>query len=214
MLELPKSTEFNRVIRKQTLYNNMKPSSALKRLFIDQVHTIYWRNKIAVTTANLQPGKEVEEVEVFEIQLKQAGLDENILKTLDKIIPYHILYILSHESQEQAWIGYKETGTTGTPKTSRYFHTGWMPAGTLPLSLEGLTLDDVYVNFVHQIAGDALVKADTLRDSIQRTEQERKLKRKIELLEAKIRRERQFNVQVKLNTELQNLKKKWREHYE
>ena len=214
MLGLPASTEFNRVIRKQTLYNNIKPSPALKRLFIDQVHTIYWRNKIAVTTANLQPGKEVEEVEVFEIQLKQAGLDETILKTLDKSIPYHVLYILSHESREQAWIGYKETGAAGTPKTSRYFHTGWMPAGTLPLSLEGLTLDDVYENFVRQIAGDALVKANTLRDSIQRTEQERKLKRKIELLEAKIRREKQFNVQVKLNEELQRIKKQWRDYHE
>lgn len=207
MLGLPASTEFNRVIRKQTLYNNIKPSPALKRLFIDQVHTIYWRNKIAVTTANLQPGKEVEEVEVFEIQLKQAGLDETILKALDKSIPYHVLYILSYEGREQAWIGYKETGAAGTPKTSRYFHTDWMPAGTLPLSLEGLTLDDVYGNFIHQIAGDTLAKAETLRDSIQRTEQERKLKRKIELLEAKIRRERQFNVQVKLNEQLRELKK-------
>ena len=209
MLGLPKSTEFNHVVHKQNLYKNMNLTPALKRLFIEQIHMIYWRNKIAVTTMNLSPGKEVEEVEIFEIQLKQAGLDEILLKELDKSVPYHILFILSYEGREQAWIAYKEIGKTGV-KVDRYFHSDWETAGTLLLSPEGLTPDEIYANYIYRLAGDALIRTDTPRESVQRTEQVRKLERKIELLKAKIRKERQFNIQVKLNEELKLMLKEYK----
>ena len=50
MIGLPKSTEFNRRIPKQKFYENLTVSPTLKRVFIDQIKVIYWRNKIAATT--------------------------------------------------------------------------------------------------------------------------------------------------------------------
>lgn len=48
MLGLLKPTEFGKRIPKQKFYENITVSPALKRVFIEQVKTIYWRNKIAV----------------------------------------------------------------------------------------------------------------------------------------------------------------------
>ena len=59
MLGLPKSTEFNRRIPKQKFYENLSVTPALKRVFIDQIKVIYWRNKIAATTMNLAAGETV-----------------------------------------------------------------------------------------------------------------------------------------------------------
>lgn len=59
MLGLPKSTEFNRRIPKQKFYENLSVTPALKRIFIDQIKVIYWRNKIAATTMNLAAGDTV-----------------------------------------------------------------------------------------------------------------------------------------------------------
>ena len=70
MLGLPKSTEFNRRIPKQKFYENLSVTPALKRIFIDQIKVIYWRNKIAATTMNLAAGETVTEIEVFEVRLR------------------------------------------------------------------------------------------------------------------------------------------------
>lgn len=67
MIGLPKSTEFNRRIPKQKFYENISVSPSLKRVFIDQIKVIYWRNKVAATTMNLAAGDTVTELEVFEI---------------------------------------------------------------------------------------------------------------------------------------------------
>ena len=78
MLGLPKSTEFNRRIPKQKFYENIDISPILKRVFVDQIKIIYWRNKIAPTTVNIAPGEKVTEIEVFEIKLTDKMQPEPI----------------------------------------------------------------------------------------------------------------------------------------
>ena len=97
MLGLQKTTEFNKRIPKQKFYDNLTVTPALKKVFIDQIKTIYWRNKIAASTTNLAPGTAVTEVEVFEIKLNSQILDDSFLRQIDKEIPYHILFILEYE---------------------------------------------------------------------------------------------------------------------
>ena len=57
MLGLPKTTEFNKRIPKQKFYENITVTAAMRRTFVEQIKTIYWRNKIAPATTNLAPGK-------------------------------------------------------------------------------------------------------------------------------------------------------------
>lgn len=212
MLGLPKSTEFNKRIPKQKFYDNLNISPALKRSFIDQIKVIYWANKIATSTLNLAEGKAVTEIEVFLVRLNESSLDENVLKQIDREIPYHILFVLEHEGQYKAVIGYKEAAGSGTAafKVDRYYQTGWMPEGDLPVHLEGLSIDAVYENFVRQIAGDNLQEAapgEALKESVERDEQKEALQKQIDKLQAKIRKEKQFNRQVEMNAELKKLKK-------
>ena len=210
MLGLPKSTEFNRRIPKQKFYDNLSVTPAIKRIFIDQIKIIYWRNKIAASTMNLAGGQTVTEIEVFEIQLNQPSLDEAVLKLIDKEIPYHILFLLTYEDKVQAWIGYKEATASGagTFKVNRYYHTEWMPLDKLQLPLTGLNLDAVYENYVRQIAGDALNSdsGETLKEAVDREKKKRELENKIAALEAKIRKEKQLNRQIELSTELRQIK--------
>ena len=70
---LPKTTEFNRRIPKQKFYENLSVTPALKRVFVEQIKTIWWRNKIAASTMNLAAGGSVTELEVFELQLSQPS---------------------------------------------------------------------------------------------------------------------------------------------
>ena len=212
MIGLPKSTEFNRRIPKQKFYENISVSPTLKRVFIDQIKVIYWRNKVAATTMNLAAGDTVTELEVFEIKLNGQQLDESVLRQIDKEIPYHIIFLLEYEGKYQAWTAYKEAAASGTNafKVGNYYHTEWLPEEELPLKLDGLNIDKVYENFVRQIAGDILqteTTDETLAETVARDEKRKALEKQIAALQAKIRKEKQLNKQVQLNTELKNLRK-------
>lgn len=216
MLNLPAATEYGRRIPKQKFYENLTVSPALKRVFVEQIKLIYWRNKLAPSTLNIGAGEQVTELEVFELQLHQPSLDEAVLRQIDREIPYHILFMLTHEGKAQAWIGYKQAAASGANafKVDTYYHTEWMPEDGLSLKLDGLTTDAVYESYVRQIAGDKLGAADDLKASVDRSRERAELERKIAALQAKIRKEKQLNRQVEMNTELKKLKKKLREEME
>lgn len=216
MLGLPKSTEFNKRIPKQKFYDNLTVSPALKRSFVDQIRIIYWANKIAPSTVNLAEGKNVTEIEVFHIQLNQKTLDENVLKQIDREIPYHILFVLEYDGKYKAVIGYKEAAGSGKAafKVDRYYQTEWMPEDKLPVHLDGLNIDTVYENFVRQIAGDVLQAAtsqESLKDSVARDDRRDTLQKQINKLQAKIRKEKQLNRQMEMNAELKKLRRELEE---
>ena len=208
MLGLPKSTEFNRRIPKQKFYENLTVSSALKRAFVEQIKVIWWRNKIAATTMNLAAGDIVTEIEVFEVCLSTPRLDEAVLWQIDKEIPYHILFLLEYEGRYQAWTAYKEAAYSGANafKVGTYYHTDWVEETVLPLRLDGLSTDQVYENFVRQIAGETLSGAgETLKEAVERDKRRQELKKQIVALQAKVRKEKQLNKQVQLNAEVKRL---------
>lgn len=212
MIGLPKSTEFNKRIPKQKFYDNLSVMPALKKAFVEQIKIIYWRNKIAPTTVNLATSDSVTEIEVFEIQLNTPELDESILRQIDREIPYHILFLLEYSGQYRAVIGYKEASTSGKTafKVDRYYSTDWMDEDSLPVHLEGLTLDAVYENFVRQIAGDALGTGEgaSLKDSVEQQKQREQLEKQIVALEAKIRKEKQPKKKYELVQELRGMQRK------
>lgn len=216
MIGLPKTTEFNKRIPKQKFYENMDISPVLKKVFVEQVKIIYWRNKIAASTTNLAAGNYVTELEVFEIRLNSPVLDDELLRQIDREIPYHILFLLEYQGKYQAWIGYKEAAASGNKafKVNGYYHTEWFPEDELPLKLEGINIDAVYENFVRQIAGDKLkseTSGESLKESVAREEQKQALQKKINTLKAKIRKEKQLNKQMEMNNELKKLKKELEE---
>ena len=212
MIGLPKSTEFNRRIPKQKFYENISVSPTLKRVFIEQIKVIYWRNKVTATTMNLAAGDTVTELEVFEVKLNGQQLDESVLRQIDKEIPYHILFLLEYDGKYQAWTAYKEAAAFGSNafKVGTYYHTDWLPETELPLKVEGLSVDKVYENFVRQIAGDALRseegKTESLKESVERDNRRQELEKQIAALQTKVRKEKQLNKQVQLNAELKKLK--------
>jgi hypothetical protein len=207
----PQATEFNKRIPKQKFYENLDVSPALHRMFVDQIKLVYWRNKLAASTLNIAAGEAVTEIEVFEVRLNEPQLDEAVLKQIDKEIPYHILFILTCDGKAQAWIGYKEAAASGSNafQVGRYYHTDWIPEDELHLSIDGLNMDAVYESLVRQIAGDKLQtdSGESLKESVERDEKKQQLEKQIAALESKMRKEKQLNRCMEINTELKLLKK-------
>ena len=209
MLGLPRTTEFGKRIPKQKFYDNISISQDLKRVFAEQIAAIFWSNKISPDTLNVAAGDTVDEIEVFTIRLNQPSLDTRVLQQIDKQIPYHIIFVLEYKGRLQAWIGYKEAAASGSNafKVSRYYHTDWMAEEELQLRIDGLNMDAVYESLVRQIAGDKLQadSGESLKESVERDEKKKQLEKQIAALENKMRREKQLNRQMEMNSELKSL---------
>lgn len=211
MLGLPQSTEFNKRIPKQKFYENMDVTPTLKRVFVEQIKIIYWRNKIAPTSVNLAKGETVTEIEVIEIKLAEQVPPEAVLRQIDKAIPYHIVFLLEYGGQYQAWTAYKEASEGANAfKVHSYYHTDWLPEGELPLKLEGLDMDAAYESFVKQIRGS--VESDewsdelSLAEGVALDEKRRKLQKEIERLEKLARAETQPRKRFELAERIRMLK--------
>lgn len=210
MFDFPVLTEFNKRIPKQKFYENLTGAVSLKKAFAEQIKTIYWRNKLAAATLNLVAGAAVTEIEVFEVKLNASQLDEAVLRQIDKAIPYHILFVLTYEGKAQAWIGYKEVVSGGhTFKVNRYYHTEWVPENELQFTISGLNMDAVYESLVRQIAGERLQTPshESLKESVGRDEERRRLEKQIAALESAMRKEKQLNRRMEINAKLKRLRK-------
>ena len=210
MLGFPQTTEFNKRIPKQKFYENLDVSPALKRVFVEQIKLIHWRNKLAESTLNIAPGQAVTEIEVIEIKLTQPQLDEAVLRQIDKEIPYHILFVLSYGNKVQAWTGYKEAAESGKKafKVNKYYHTEWMLEDELILDIEGLNMDAVWDNFIIQIGAVELEQGNDLAEQIAVDERKEKLIKEIENLEKQARNEKQPNKKFELAQKVKALKEK------
>lgn len=209
MLGLPTFTELNRRIPKQKFYEKSDLSPTLKKAFSEQIRSIHWRNKIAPEVLNLAAGKEVQELEVFELRLNDGQIDEAVLRLIDRAIPYHILFVLVWEDRMRLAVAYKETpdAKSAGVRVGRYYYTDWMPERDVVLRLEGLSMDAVYENLVRRIAGEALgdARTSTLRESVAAQGRRERIEKQIGALEAKIQREKQPKRKFEFVGQLKNL---------
>ena len=201
MLGLPRSTEVNRRVAKEKLYQNATLAPQTREMIKDQIDSVFWRNKLADSTMAISAGETVAEIQIFEIQLRQRELDKRVLPAIAKAIPYKILFILVFGDEAQVWI--EASGT--------FYNTDWQPLGGFMLKFDGLNLDAVYENLARQISGGRLGTDGDIEEAVDRDKQRQRLERDIVALEKKLLREKQFNKQVELNGELKRLRKELEE---
>ena len=197
MLGLPRSTQVNRRVAKEKLYQNTALAPQTREMIKDQIDSVFWRNKLADSTMAISAGETVAEIQIFEIQLRQRELDKRVLPAIAKAIPYKILFILVFGDEAQLWI----------EAAGMFYNTDWQPLGGFALKFEGLNLDAVYENLARQISGGRLGTDGDIEEAVDRDKIRQKLERDILTLEKKLLREKQFNKQVELNGELKRLRK-------
>ena len=211
LFNLPERSLFNRKIPKNKFYEKLKANTKLKDMFVDEIDYILWKYKLSKETVNLDSTEEVQEIQVFEIHLKQRELSDEILENIDKSIPYPILHVLIYEDEVKLSIAYKQRNQNNENKfvVNRYYETEWMQIAELQFNiLSGFNLQDVYENIIRSLMPTGNVKEDeNLNESIEKQAKIEKLEKECSKLEAKIRNEKQINRKVELNIELQKKKK-------
>ena len=207
MLGFPKETEFNRVVPKNKFYEKADISTSLKASIVDDIEKIIWTNKLSPDRLNIGAGSHIEEIEVFNILLKNKKFNTKILEAIDKAIPYYILFVMEYKDKQQIWLGYKEKTKENKVIVSRYFNTDWLK--TTNLEIQGNKIDNIYANFLNQVSGGVIDFEDgkDVKVQVDRTIEIAKLEQEIAKLTKKMFAEKQFNRQIEIKKEIKKLNK-------
>lgn len=208
MYAYPAKTEFNRVLPKIKIYANAKPSKRVKALFVSQVGEIVWKYKLFRDTINLPPRDGYTEIQVFEIRLKEAELAPEVLRVIDRAIPYPIFYRLRSDGLVKLVAAYKRPAADGSSKwvLGTYFETGWLDAAesVVPLPV-ALDIKSLYEQMLSAYIDLPPRSGESLEELVARVESIRKYRREIQALESKLNKEKQFNRKVELNAQVREL---------
>ena len=193
--KLPENAFVNKFIPKTKFYEKASLSSKLQNEFISKIQRITWKYKLAEDTVGISKTDNVTEIQIFEIELKEQTIPKNVLKVIDKAIPYQILYQFVYKDNTAYGITLKEKTTT-----HNYYFSEWNQS--LDFDFLGIDLEKVYQKLIKAfITNEAKNKGDfdTIIDTDNKIKQ---LEKEIEALDNKIRKEQQFNRKVDLNKSL------------
>ena len=207
---LPEKTLINKRIPKNKFYEKLQANKTLKEKFVRQVDYIVWKHKLSGHTVNLSPTKEVDEIQIFEIHLKQKNLSREVLESIDRGIPYPILFVLIYHDEAQLAIAYKSRSKQRENYfvVDSYYYSPWQKTEDLALDLlKGLDLQVVYENIIKSLLPISTASVPNLEQAIEKQKVAGSLEKEIIALETKIQKERQFNRKVKYNLELQEKRK-------
>ncbi len=207
LFNLPVQTIKNKGIPKNAFYGYTNTKQ--KQLFVDVVDKIKWGYNLSTATINLE-GDEVQEIQIFEINLKKKYKIETVLSVIEKAIPYHIIFIVSFEDEIMLYTSQKHNSPTNENNTivDWVFKTNWFlkEDDKYSLNLKG-NLDLVYKDFCFQISDRLSESTTDLKSLIEKEQKLKELNNKISKLESQIKSCKQFNKKLELNVKLNNLKK-------
>lgn len=193
MIELPKECIVDKFIPKKIFYEKVSLSSNLKQEFVDKIDKIYWKYKISEDTLNISKTENVEEIEIFELTLKEKVNCQNIIKVITKNIPYIILFEICYKDEVQYAIKHNDD----------IYFTNWNEK--IDFNFNGIDLNVVYENIIRSVTNIS-EQSNNIDEELEKDKKLKEVQKEIERLENKMKAEKQFNKKVELNKNILKLK--------
>ena len=195
MFNLPKECNVNKFIPKKTFYEKVNISKVIQQEFIDKVEKIIWKYKISEENINVSKTENVEEIEIFELVLKEKYEGKNIIKVITKEISYPILFFIKFNEEFQYAIKYKDN----------IYFSEWN--NNIKFNFVDFNLEKVYENIVKAIT-NIEDNIENIQGELDKQQEIIKIQNEINKLENQIKKEQQFNKKVEINKRILELKEK------
>ena len=197
MFNLPKSCIVNKKILKEYFDEYLETNSNIKEEFDTKIEKILWSYRLSENTLGIEKTNDVEEIQIFEINLKTRKIPINAIKMITKIIPSKILFMLKYNNDVCYGI-----------KVNYIYFSNWNEK--IEFDFYGDNLENVYEDIVKKIIKEENTTKD-FKDLIEYKNKKQELSKKIEQLNNKIKKEKQFNRKVELNKQFKKLENEMEE---
>ena len=196
MYGLPASTLINQPLYKKVVYEKFNLKAAERERFDADISRMALVGRISpATVPALAEGREIKGFYVMQVALKRKDYDTKNILLLQKLIPQKLIFALQFEEQTQFCIFH-----------TRLQQSAWMPTDKATITLQGLSLDDVWNNLVAIIGNLDATADESIEQQILDREQREKLLLQIESLEKRCRTEKQTRKKYELHQQILKLK--------
>ena len=204
--QYPARTLVDKLIPKSKFYSEGGANTRVERLFIEQVESIYWANKLSSATMNIESQEDLREVQIFSVNARVEMLDIEIFRYIDKLIPSPIIFEVYFQDKVKVIAAYKRLNQADKSKVviGDYFQTEWLPIERQDLPLF-LRLSELYEFLISQLLPNK-TNASSLADKMRLNQEIALLETRIKQLEQQLKREKQFNRKAELNINLLKLR--------
>ena len=193
MINLPKSCLVNKFIPKKVFYEKSNINQITKEEFINIVDKIRWLYKLSPETTGINKTEDIEEIETFQIELKEKVIPKNVIKAVTNSIQYKILFILKYNEEFCYLI-----------KLEDIYYTKWNE--DINFDFNSINLSNLYESIAKRILHEEN-NIKNFNEIIENINEKKELQDKIDKLTKRIKQENQFNRKVELNQELNKLLK-------
>lgn len=206
MLGLPSTSYVGRVLPKRAFYENLKVSAQLKDDFVRKVERFEIAHSIKPSTTNIPEGEKVSEVLVLRVELREREVPEAVLKFVAENNQHKLVFACTHEGEVCLAVLLKKL-VVGE----------WMPEEGAVLDLRSESMDAFWDSLASQIAygdkgfeasGSSQAPAMSVEQRFARDQRMSALREEIARLDARSRREKQFNKKNQLFAQAKELKAK------
>lgn len=204
LLNYHKDVIVDRVVPKTMFYRFMEVNPRMKVRFVNDVEKITWLYKLSANTLNVTSSDDLVEIDVFVATLKQQDCPTDLFTFIDTNMPHHIVFILEYDNSYMILLNYKDwADNTHTKfKITKSFASLWMDEERLSLEIQGQSLSRVYENFVAQVSGIGEHKAGAMAEIVDLKKRIATMESELQSLEKRMRKEPQYDVQVKMNKQV------------
>ncbi len=198
MFELPKDCYVNKFLPKKIFYEKVGVSSGVKDEFVNLVDRITWLYKLSPDTIGIPKTENIEEIQIFQIDVREKELPLAVIKTITKGVQYKILFLIK----------YNDDFTYSIKVEDNIYSSNWNEE--INFEFNAINLEIVYENIVKLI-----IKEESNEKQFDKIIEEKnykvELEKKINQLRLKIKNEKQFNRKMELNMKLNDLLDKLKE---
>jgi len=202
MFDLPKTSEIRKPLHKKLIYEKYAAelSGNKKDKFDTDISRMIITNEISEASVNIKATEEISAIFVLQVELKRKEYDDKNIIMISKLFGQKLLIVLHYENAYQLAI-----------YETRLLKSNWKNEEKISLKLNGLDLGCVWDNFVTQVSGIDVQDGNTLEEQINVEAEKEKLRKQINDLELKARKEVQSKKKFEMVQRLQQFRRKLKE---
>lgn len=196
MFGLPSSTEIRKPIHKKLIYQRFPDelSGEKKEKFDSDISRIFITNEISEASINIKPTEKIQSIFVVQIELKTKDYTDRNISLISRLFGQNLLMILHYEDEYQLAI-----------YETRLLKSEWNKEYNL--ILVGLDLSAVWEGFITEVSGIIADEENTIEEQIVLESEKEKIKKQIEALKTKARKETQSKKKYEIHKKITDLQK-------
>ena len=200
----PPQTALKRIIPKSRIYEAGTVSAALRDRFVRELDQITWAHKLAPETLNLPATSAVPEIQVFRLTAKGDSIHDDILRAIDRAIPFPLIFEIHAGARIQPAAAYRRPSDADRSKW--VIHDPMRGEWTAPDSRAALpvavNMGALYDRMLSPLVGITAEPGEDMESRLARAAEIRAKEKEISALQAKMQRETQFNIKLTLHGQL------------